>query len=183
MTGTYNFVQVSTAKESSKRRHRAAASLRRAAAKSHDPALSVLATSVELDAFTRVKKAIDEMIATLKTQQADEVKKNDWCKDELQKNEMTIAKTTDHKADLEAKEAELEEHIKALAQGIEEAKAQIAQMQVDLQRASEDRVKENLDFQKTIADQTATIEVLNKALDRLATYRVKENLDFQKTIA
>merc|ERR1719183_403008 len=80
----------------------------------------------------------------------------------------------DHKADLEAKEAQLEEHIKALTQGIEEAKAQIAQLQVDLQRASEDRVKENIDFQKTIADQTYTIEVLNKALDRLATYYDKE---------
>merc|ERR1719183_3079821 len=80
----------------------------------------------------------------------------------------------DHKADLQAKEAQLDEHIKALAQGIEEAKAQIAQLQVDLQRASEDRVKENLDFQKTIADQTYTIEVLNKALDRLATYYDKE---------
>merc|ERR1719298_248629 len=87
---------------------------------------------------------------------------------------MTIAKTTDHKADLEAKEAELESNIKALAQGIAEAKAQIAQLQVDLQRASEDRVKENLDFQKTVADQTTTIEVLNKALDRLATFYDKE---------
>merc|ERR1719183_426908 len=82
----------------------------------------------------------------------------------------------DHKADLEAKEAELASNIKALAQGIEEAKAQIAQLQVDLQRASEDRVKENLDFQKTVEDQTTTIEVLNKALDRLATFYDKEAL-------
>jgi len=45
-----------------------------------DPKLSVLATTVELDAFTRVKKAIDDMIARLKVEESDEVKKNDWCK-------------------------------------------------------------------------------------------------------
>ena len=51
---------------------------------------------------------IDKMIATLKTQQADEVKKNDWCNAELQENEMTTMKTTDLKADLQAKIGELE---------------------------------------------------------------------------
>merc|ERR1719240_959166 len=54
-----------------------AANLLRAAAQKHgDPMLSMLATSVQLDAFTKVKKAIDDMIATLKQQQEDEVKKN-----------------------------------------------------------------------------------------------------------
>jgi chromosome segregation ATPase len=176
MSGTYKFLQLASAHGDSKRRHSAAAALRRAAALTHEPQLSILATSVELDAFTRVKKAIDDMIATLKQQQADEVKKNDWCKSELQKNEMTTAKTEDRKADLQAKSAELESNIETLKQGIDDAKAQNAQMQVDLQRASEDRVKENLDFQKTVADQTATIEVLHKALDKLATFYDKESL-------
>merc|ERR1719436_547744 len=135
-----------------------------------DPQLSVLATTVELDAFTRVKKAIDDMIAMLKVQQEDEVKKNDYCKAELQENEMTTAKTEDHKSDLETKIAELAEAIKALEAGIADAKAQIQELTVELQRASEDRVKENLEYQKTVADQTVTIAVLKKALDRLATY-------------
>ena len=60
----------------------------------------------------KVKAMIDKMIATLKTQQSDEVKKNNWCKDELQDNEMTTMKTTDLKADLEAKAAQLESAIK-----------------------------------------------------------------------
>merc|ERR1719223_1608986 len=41
---------------------------------------------------------------------------------------------------------------------------------MDLQRASEDRQRENLDFQKTIADQTMTIEILMKAMERLAQF-------------
>merc|ERR1719282_291417 len=106
----------------------------------------------------------------LKIQQADEVKKNDWCEAEIHENEMTTAKTEDFKADLEAKIAKLESDIKALEEGILNAKKQIAQLQLDLQRATEDRKTENLEFQKTVADQTMTIEVLKKALDRLATY-------------
>lgn len=110
------------------------------------------------------------MIAMLKVQQADEVKKSDYCKAEFQENEMTMAKTEDHKADLEAKSGQLSSSIHTLEDGIAGAKTQIANQQLELQRASEDRQKDNLEFQKTVADQTVTTEVLKKALDRLATY-------------
>merc|ERR1719386_433809 len=49
-------------------------------------------------------------------------------------------------------------------------------MQLNLQRASEARQKENLEFQKTVADQTATQEILAKALDKLATFYDKDSL-------
>jgi chaperonin cofactor prefoldin len=162
-----SFLQTS---KKDKRRITAASILRTTALKTHNPELSMLATSVELDAFTKVKEMIDQMIATLKTQQEDEVKKNDWCKAELQENEMSILKTKDLKADLEAKIDQLKLRIKTLAEEIEQAHNDIAHLQTELQRASEDRKKENLDFQKVVADQMVTKEVLEKALDRLATY-------------
>jgi chromosome segregation ATPase len=140
----------------------------------------MLASSVELDAFTKVKAMIDTMIATLKTQQADEVKKNDWCKAELQENEMTTMKTTDLKADLEAKAGELESTIKTLAGEIEKAHNDIAQLNLDLQRASENRKQENLDFQKVVADQMVTAEILAKALDKLAKFYDEAALVQQK---
>merc|ERR1719482_483054 len=107
----------------------------------------MLATKVELDAFTRVKKAIDDMIAKMKLQMEDEVKKSDYCKAELHKTEMTTAKTDDRKADLQAKDAELESTIKTLEQEITAAHAQISELQVNFQRASEDRKAENHEFQ------------------------------------
>merc|ERR1719253_66987 len=110
------------------------------------------------------------MIETLKTQQADEVKKNDWCTVELQENEMTTMKTKDLKADLDAKSAQLENTIKTLAEEIEKAKLDISNLNLELQRASESRKKENLDFQTVVADQTATAEILAKALDKLAKF-------------
>ena len=98
-------------------RKQAAAVLR----KIRSPELAMLATSVELDAFTKVKAMIDQMIATLKTQSADEVKKNNWCKEELQENEMSTMKTKDLNADLEAKVGQLEATIKTLSEEIEKA--------------------------------------------------------------
>merc|ERR1719313_1950331 len=110
------------------------------------------------------------MVKTLKAQLADEVKKNDWCKAELQENEMATMKTKDLKADLEAKAGQLEATIKTLSEEIEKAKLDIQNLQVELQRASENRKQENLDFQKVVADQTVTAEILAKALDKLATF-------------
>merc|ERR1719473_1869718 len=79
-------------------------------------------------------------------------------------------KTKDLKADLEAKVGSLESTIKKLSEEIEKANLEISDAQVALQRASENRKQENHDFQKTVADQTATAEILKKALDKLATF-------------
>ena len=45
------------------------------ASKTHNPALVQLSAAVQLDGFEQVKKAINEMIADLKQEQADEVKR------------------------------------------------------------------------------------------------------------
>merc|ERR1719261_329230 len=176
MSGTYNFFQVSA---SDQNRKAAAAVLRKVGLKSHNIDISFLANKVELDAFTKVKKAIDDMVATLKQEQADEVKKNDYCTQELQSTEMSIAKADDLKADLQAKIGSLESQEATLADEIAADKAAIAQGQMDLQRASEDRQRENLDFQKTIADQTMTIEILMKAMERLAQFYDAQLLQVQ----
>jgi len=164
MDTTFSFVQ--TSQSNDKTRRDAAAVLR----KTHSPELSMLASSVELDAFTKVKAMMDKMIATLKAQQADEVKKNDWCKSEIQENEMQTAATKDHQADLEAKIGSLEATIKTLSEEIEHAHLNIDNLHLDLQRASEQRKQENMDFQKVVADQMVTAEILAKALDKLAKF-------------
>merc|ERR1719359_2775702 len=134
MSGTYNFLQLEA---SDKNRKAAAAVLRKVGLKTHNIDISFLANKVELDAFTKVKKAIDDMIVQLKAEQADEVKKNDYCTEELQSTEMSIAKADDLKADLQAKIGSLEAQETTLADEIAADKAAIAQGQMDLQRASE----------------------------------------------
>jgi hypothetical protein len=172
-TNTFSFVQIissAAATDDRMSRKKAAATLRRAAAAARDPQLSMLASAVELDAFSKVKKAIDDMVAMLKIQQDDEVKKRDWCTAEFHETEVATAKSTDLKEDLQAKHANLESNIGELEQGLQDAKASIAELQVNLQRATEDRHAENLEFQKAVADQTMTIAALNTALDRLDDY-------------
>jgi len=169
--GAYKFMQVEqTSKVVSSRRAMAATVLRNVAKKTGNPEMSVLATSVELDAFTKVKAMIDEMIATLKTQQEDEVKKKDWCDSEFQENTMETMKKEDLKEDQIVKIEDLGTAIKTLTEEIEAAKASIQQMQIDMQRAGEQRIKENKEFQATVADQVATQEILAKALDKLANF-------------
>jgi len=175
MSGTFNsFVQIGSSHGAG--RKVAATILRRAAAKMGSPSLSALATTVELDAFTKVKKAIDGMVAQLKVEQADEVKKTDWCKDSLQENEMSIAKTETSKDDLVAKIDLLDSNIVTYSKEVAAAKANIVELQTNLQRASEDRKAENLEFQNTISDQTVTIAVLRKAVNRLSKFYDQEFL-------
>merc|ERR1719301_337216 len=53
------------------------------ASKTHNPRLSALATRVRLDAFKRVIKAIDDMIAQLLKDKEDEIKHKDYCIDDM----------------------------------------------------------------------------------------------------
>merc|ERR1711972_190183 len=57
---------------------------------------------------------------------------------------------------------------------IENLKAQIAEMQVQLKRAGENREKENKEFQMTVADQRETQKLLQAALNVLAEFYGKK---------
>jgi len=53
-------------------------------------------------------------------------------------------------------------------------KAEIAEMQVQMKRAGEDREKQNHEFQMTVSDQRATQQLLKKALDFLNDFYAKK---------
>merc|ERR1711941_253360 len=148
----------------SERRAQASKLLSAVAQKLQNPRLATLAYKVRLDAFTRVKKAIDDMIAQLLKEKEDEIKHKDFCVDEFNTNELQTEKKEREKADLTAKIEDLELTIKQLTEAIDALKAEIAEMQVQLKRAGEDREKENKEFQMTVADQRETQKLLQAAL-------------------
>merc|ERR1719218_467631 len=148
----------------SERRAQASDLLSKVASKVQNPRLSQLAVRVRLDAFTKVKKAIDDMITELMKQKEDEIKHRDWCIDEMNTNERTTEMKSRDRDDLTAKIEDLTMTIDELAKAIEGLKAEIAEMQVQLKRAGEDREKENKEFQMTVADQRATQKLLAQAL-------------------
>merc|ERR1712050_805471 len=142
--------------------------------KFNNPRLSTLAYQVKLDAFTRVKKAIDDMIAQLLKEKADEIKHKDFCTDEFNSNQLQTEKKEREKKDLIAKIEDLEMTIKALTEAIETLKSEIAEMQVQLKRAGEDREKQNKEFQSTVADQRETQKLLKAALGVLQDFYAKK---------
>merc|ERR1719261_848722 len=140
----------------SERRQKASNILSAVAHKLQSPRLATLAVRVRRDAFTRVKKAIDDMIAQLLVEKADEIKHKDFCVDEFNTNQLQTEKKEREKQDLIAKIEDLEMAIEALEKANETLKAEIAEMQVQLKRAGEDRELENKEFQTTVADQRET---------------------------
>lgn len=159
-------VSIASQKEK-KLRSKALAVLAHAAGTSHSPQLGLIMVSVRLDAFDKVKAAIDKMVAELKAQQADEVTKRDWCTDELNKNNLTMEAKYDLQSNLQTKIADLEKAIEVMTKDMETKKNEISDMQTEMKRASEDREAENSDYQQAVSDQRITQMILDKALQRM----------------
>jgi len=150
------------------RRMQAVKVLEDAARKFNNPQLVELTTRARLDAFTKVKKAIDDMVAELIQQKKDEIKHRDWCIEEINTNERTTDNQSRDRDDLNAKLEDLESTLAELAKSIETLKAEVKEMQVQLKRAGEDRQKEHAEYQTTVADQRATQKLIQSAIDVLA---------------
>jgi len=142
-------------------------SLETLAIKTQSPRIILLVTKAHLDAFTEVKAEIDKMIAELKTQQADEVKKRDWCIKELNANTLSLDAKYDEQANIQDKIETLKASIESFAKEIKTKTEEIAAMQTEMKRGSEDREAENADYQTAVSDQKVTQMILGKALDRM----------------
>merc|ERR1719165_37408 len=166
-TKTFNFVQTKVETTDRQNRDKASALLFKAAKANGNPRLAALAARVRLDAFTKVKAAIDEMIAALLKEKADEIKHKDFCTEGLNTNERESELKARDIDELEAEIADLTSKIDELTKSIDTLTSEIAEMQTQLKRAGEDREKENADFQTTIADQRETQKLLTSALNVL----------------
>merc|ERR1719498_374231 len=110
--------------------------------KSNNVALMSLAVRVKLDAFDKVKKTMDNMLAELKTQQKNEYDQNERCNKDLTNTLAT-----------------LNDEIKTLKQ-------EVSDQEVSLKKAGIQRKKANLIYRQSVADQRATVTILNMALER-----------------
>merc|ERR1719199_1988175 len=178
-TKTFNpaFVQTESSSRSA-RRNQAASVLAAVAKKVNNPRLSALATKVRLDAFTRVKKAIDDLVAQLLKEKEDEIKHKDFCVEEFNTNQLQTEKKEHEKEDLLALIEDLELQIKTLTSEIETLKSEIAEMNVQMKRAGEDREEKNQEFQQTVADQRASQKLLQAALSILKGFYEKKEAAF-----
>merc|ERR1719473_2411324 len=107
-TKTFNPALLQKESASNSARQAQASKLLNAVAhKLNSPRLATLSLKVRLDAFTRVKKAIDDMVAQLLQEKQDEIKHKDFCVEEFNANLHQTEKKERQKSDLEAKIADL----------------------------------------------------------------------------
>jgi len=132
------------------------------------PRIALVAMSARLDAFTKVKAAIDGMIAELQAEKKDEIKHRDFCINEFNKNEREQNAKMDERDDLQIKKDQLTSDIKELTEAIDTLNSEVKEMQTQMQRASENREAENAEFQNTVNDQRVTQAILRRARDRMA---------------
>merc|ERR1719240_1600548 len=127
--------------KTSKRQADASKLLAGIAKKHNNPRLMTLAMNVKLDAFTKVKKAIDDMITQLLKEKQDEIKLKDFCRESFYQNEMATERKEREKEDLKKLIQDLEMTIDELTKAIETLKAEVAELNTQLKRAGEDREK------------------------------------------
>jgi len=175
---TINFVQVGATSRSNRARAamqemaktRAMQRILMTSKKHRSWLLASLAVQVKLDAFTKVKAAMDKMLVELAAQQKAEYAKWETCKKDIDTTEDEIWNGKVEKRDLASKHKDLENTLKMLNKDIDDLKAEVAEAEVNLKKAGEQRKADNQLYQTTISDQRAMITILNMALDRLKAF-------------
>jgi len=153
-----NFLQLSTNQKN------AVTALEKAAKIRNNPRIAALAAKAKLDAFVKVKEAIDGMIAKLKQEKEDEVAHKDWCDRELRNNDKMTRNNVRNTKDSQTELDRLNTHIASLTEIINTLAKEIQETEVSIKHAGEDREKENITFQRVISEQRDTQRLLKKAM-------------------
>jgi len=132
--------------------------------------LAALAVEMQLKVFTKVIDAMKKMIGDLKTENKEDTKMRDWCKTTLFETEKTTTETNRKREDLETNISDLTNQIETLSQEIKDHEATIAELQVQLKKAGENRDAENAEFKEMSTDQQNTQLVLKKAITRMEKF-------------
>mmetsp|Transcript_79939 Transcript_79939/g.248056 ORF Transcript_79939/g.248056 Transcript_79939/m.248056 type:complete len:713 (-) Transcript_79939:54-2192(-) len=170
---TMSFVQVAASGRTAAQDQAVERSTRRIAevARRHRSwALAALAVRMRLDTFSKVKEAMDKMLAELQKQQKEESAKLELCTRQIDEVEDSIKEGEHLKQDLAQKHQALADTIETLTAEIAGLESDVKDMQVSLKQAGEERKSQNGVFQSSMADQRATISILNKALARLKAF-------------
>lgn len=166
-----SLLQLATKEEPSQTRRSNLYSRLRAAGKAQkDLRLVTLSLEAKLDSFTEVQEKIDTMVAALKKEQANEVKKKDYCIEELNKNKMASDGKKRKGEGLDAAVEELKQKLKAIEVESKELEAEVEELKKQQKLAAQNREKENAEFQKVVQEQRQTQVLLKKAMQVLAGF-------------
>lgn len=151
-------------------RHRALAALQKLGSRDGETAMInmiALALRGNKIGFDKVIKMIDEMIATLQIEQADDDHKKEYCSVQLDMTEDKQKVLETAVSDREVAIENAKEGIAKLTEEIAALKAGITELDKMVMEATEQRKVENGDFKEKMASNTAAKELLNFAKNRL----------------
>lgn len=132
--------------------------------------INLAAMRVRLNAFAKVKKQIDTLIADLKQQQKDEDAKADSCVQRIHENESADEDANRLKDQLKAQRAKADSDIMHEEGEIETNLNKLHELKVALEAASQQRKEENSEYQINMANAADSIQVLNRALTVLQNH-------------
>lgn len=164
-----SFVQVNAGAAQAKARALAALTRAQIASKGLGPSTRFITLSLngqKVD-FTKVIKMIDDMVILLKTEQADDDSKKEYCSSQIDKAEDKVKELSKTASDLETS---IEERKAAIAQLTDELKvlnAGIAELDKLVEEATVQRKGENEEFKELLSSNSAAKELLQFAKTRL----------------
>lgn len=166
-----SFMQVS--KAAGQHRQLAAETLENTG-KKYDARLVTLAMQAKIDGFTKVKKAMDDMVTALKKEQQDEVDQKRYCVKSFKKNEVQTVNKKAEKERLVAKEGSLDGSLSELAGQISTLNNEVAELKKQLELAGKNRDEEHKGYLKFVPEQKETRRLLKQALDVLGKFYKKQ---------
>merc|ERR1719463_450322 len=129
--------------------------------------LAQKATSRGAVDFSVIFKMIDDMVAVLKKEAADDRAQKDFCVGELDKTEREKEAADDKLASVGSTIEELTGDLETIAQGIADLAAGIAALDKDVATATEQRKEEHEDYLETVSLTEAAVQLMGKAKNRL----------------
>jgi chromosome segregation ATPase len=159
--------------------------LRRISKKAHSYALMQLLASAQSDPFGKIRGLIEEMIAKLTKEAAEEADQKSFCDEEISESKAKQAdlsgkldKTTARIAKAEADKAKLEEDIKLLETEIAEIDAGQAEATKVRQEEHAEYLKASKDFKDSATAVAKAIAVLSEYYNSAAFVQVKQAPEF-----
>jgi chromosome segregation ATPase len=152
---------------------RVAAFLAERASKANSPVLSLMATKMADDPFTKVKKMIKDMINKLMEEANEEAEHKGWCDTELSTNQQTRDSKSEESDKLSAEIENLTATISKLMEEIAELSEGVASIDKAVKDATADRAAEKSKNTATVADAKAAEEATAQAIAVLKEFYAK----------
>jgi len=146
----------------------------------HDLRLVTLAMRVNIDSFTEVKRAIQNMTQSLQKEQKDEAKQQKFCLGELQENDLDTEEKNQTMKKQSAEMLELEADIQAAADQSASLQKEVDELQEQMKLASQNREKENSEFQALVLEHRRLKKSLQQATSVLQDIYAKANSFMQQ---